>query len=256
MRVALLSDIHGHLLALDAVLADIAALNVDVIACLGDIALTGPRPGGCVQRVRALGGPVVMGNCDQTSADFHAHGDTPEHETGYTRLGAWVREIDLWSSQTLTEDEAAWLAALPMTARVELGPSATLLLAHGSPTNYSQRITPDMPDDALRAALVGVEREPGVIAYACGHTHQPMMRMLDGLTVINPGSVGMPMAHDATGATYNPPDYAEYALLAWTGGALDMSLRRVALDPETVYTDAASSGMPRLNRWRSDMKRE
>lgn len=255
MRVALISDIHGHLLALDAVLTDIATQSVDVAACLGDISFFGPRPGACVQRVRGLGGPVVMGNCDQSSVDYREQGITPEHEASYARLGAWVREIDLWSALALTDDEAAWLAALPLTARVELGPGATLLLAHGSPSSYLTRLTSDMPDDALRAALDGLEREPGVVALACGHTHTPMVRALDGLTVINPGSVGLPMAKDAEGASYNPAGYAEYALVTWEKSALLVDLRCVALDAAAVRADIAASAIPRADRWRSDMRR-
>ncbi len=256
MRVALISDIHGHLVALDAVLADIARQDVDVTVFLGDIALSGPRPGNCVRRVRALGGPVVMGNCDQTSVDLHAQGVTPEHEAGYTRLGGWVRDIDVWSSQSLTADEAAWLAALPLTARIELGPGATLLLAHASPSSYNLGLRPEMSDDELLARLGGVEREAGLVGLACGHTHFPMVRGLGGFTVINPGSVGLPMATDATGAKYNPADYAEYAIVAWSRGALSVDLRRAAVNPDAVHVDAAASGMPRLDRWRSDMRRD
>ena len=256
MRVALVSDTHGHLLALDAVLADIAAQGVDLTVCLGDISFSGPRPRECVQRVRALNCPVVMGNCDQASVDYHDLGVTPEHEEGYTRLGAWVREIDLWSSEALSADEVAWLAGLPLTARVELGPGATLLLAHAAPSSYTLGLRPEMTDDELRARLGGVERETGLIGLACGHTHFPMVRDLGGFTIINPGSVGLPMAKDAAGATYNPAEYAEYAILHWHDSLLSVDQRRVELDSDTVRADAATSSMPRLDRWRTDMRRD
>lgn len=257
MRVAVISDIHGHLLALDAVLVDIAARRVDLTVCLGDITFSGPHPSDCARRVLALVGPVVMGNCDQASVDYSRAGGVPlEHEDSYTRLGKWVREIDLWSSLALTDDDVAWLAALPLTALVELGPGASLLLAHGSPSSFNTRLTPDMPDDALRAALGGVERAPGLIGLACGHTHVPMVRDLGGFTVVNPGSVGLPMAKDATGASYNPANYAEYALISWKNGALSVDLRRVVVDAEAVRADAAARGMPRLDRWRTDMRRD
>lgn len=256
MRVALVSDTHGHLLALDAVLADIAAQGADLTVCLGDIAFFGPRPGGCVQRVRSLNCPVVMGNCDQAAVDYYrAGGVPPEHAASYEKLGGWVREIDLWSALALTDDEVAWLAALELTARVELGPDATLLLAHGSPSSYNQGLRPEMSDDELRAALGGVEREAALVGLACGHTHTPMVRDPGGFMVINPGSVGMPMAKDAEGASYNPADYAEYAIATWEHGALDMDLRRVALDAEAVRADTLASGMPRPGRWRTDMRR-
>ena len=252
MRVALISDVHGNRVALDAVLADIARQGVDVTVCLGDIALSGPRPGECVQRVRALGGPVVMGNCDQLVLDLRAEGVTPERERGYARFHPWVLAIDLWSAQALAVEDAAWLAALPMAARVELGPGATLLCAHGSPSSYRQRLTPDMPEDALRAALHGAERERGLAALASGHTHFAMVRALDGLTIINPGSVGLPIAKDTAGASRNPADYAQYAIVAWEDGALSVEPRRIEVDEASVRADATASGMPYTDRWRGD----
>jgi predicted phosphodiesterase len=252
MRVALISDIHGNLVALDAVLADIARQGVDVTVCLGDIALSGPRPGACIESVRLLEAPVVMGNCDQLVVDLRAEGVTPERERGYAKFHSWVLEIDLWSAQALSADDAAWLAALPMTARVELGPGATLLCAHGSPASYNQRLTLDMPEDALRAALDGIEREPGLAALASGHTHFAMVRALDGLTIVNPGSVGLPIIKDATGASRNPADYAEYAILTWKDGALSVEPHRVEVDEAAVRADAAASGMPHADRWRGD----
>ena len=77
-----------------------------------------------------------MGNCDQSSVDYREQGITPEHEASYTRSAPGCAEIDLWSALALTDDDAAWLAALPLTARVELGPGAALLCAHGSPSSY------------------------------------------------------------------------------------------------------------------------
>lgn len=252
MRVALISDIHGNLVALDAALADVARQGVDVTVCLGDIALSGPRPGGCVARMRALGGPVVKGNCDQTSVDLREQGRAPDLMRGYAKFGAWVAEIDLWSAEALAAEDAAWLAALPMTARVELGPGAALLCAHGSPASYNQRLTPEMPEEALRAALDGIEREPGLAALASGHTHFAMVRALDRLTIINPGSVGLPIVKDAAGAITNPADYAEYAIVTWQDGALTVEPRRIAVDAAAVRADAAASGMPHTDRWRGN----
>jgi predicted phosphodiesterase len=251
MRVALISDIHGHLLALDAVLADIASQSVDMTVCLGDVILSGPRPAACVQRLRALGCPVVMGNCDQLAVDLRERGVTPERARGYVKFKPWVLEIDLWSAQALTTNDAAWLAALPMTTRVALGPGATLLCAHGSPSSYNTRLTLDMSDAALRAALGRIADEPGLVALASGHTHFPMVCALGGLTVINPGSVGLPILKDASGAITNPTDYAEYAILTWASG-LSVEPCRVTLDPEAVHADAAASGMPHADRWRGN----
>ena len=167
----------------------------------------------------------------------------------------WPAATDLWSALALTDDEAAWLAALPLTARVELGPGATLLLRARLAVLVPTRLTPDMPDDALRAALDGRGARAGVGGAGKRPHASPMVRALDGLTVINPGSVGLPMAKDAEGASFNPAGYAEYAVVTWEKGALTVDLRRVALDAEAVRADVAASAIPRADRWRSDMRR-
>ncbi len=77
MRIALISDIHGKLVALDAVLADIARHGVDRIVCLGDLAMSGPWPREVVARVRVLGCPVVKGNCDDLVVGMRASGHLP-----------------------------------------------------------------------------------------------------------------------------------------------------------------------------------
>jgi diadenosine tetraphosphatase ApaH/serine/threonine PP2A family protein phosphatase len=97
------------------------------------------------------------------------------------------------------------------------------------------------------AALVGPVE---ALALASGHTHTPMLRRLGALTLVNPGSVGLPMATDDAGALYNPADYAEYGILSWEAGALGWEPRRVAVDGAAVRAAALASGMPRAGRWR------
>lgn len=256
MRVALLSDIHGHLLALDAALRDLDGQQVDQIVCLGDIALSGPQPHACVERIRALGCPTVMGNCDDLIVRLRQQGRAPDLMRAYARHGAWVAEIDVWSAEALTDADAAWLAALPLTITLPLGDGdgdadTTLHCAHGSPQSFNHRLLPTTPDAQL-AAMIGVVEAK---ALASGHTHTPMLRQLGPLTIVNPGSVGLPMATDATGAIYNPWEYAEYGILAWEAGALRWEPRRIGLDPDAVRAAALASGMPFADRWRGDWSR-
>lgn len=249
MRVALLSDIHGHLLALEAVLSDLATQRIDQIACLGDTTLGGPQPSACVERIRALGCPTVQGNCDVAAIRQRAEGLTPEAMSDYARFGAWVAEIDLWSSQALSDADVAWLAALPLTFTLPLDDAgATLLCAHGSPQSFNHRLAPDTPEERL-AELIGPAE---ATALACGHTHLPMLRRLGALTIVNPGSVGLPIARDDHGASYNRLDRAEYGILEYAAGALRWEPRRVALDIAAGRTAARASGMPHVDRWGSD----
>lgn len=248
MRVALLSDIHGNLVALEAALADLAQQGAEQIVCLGDITLSGPQPHECAARIRALGCPTIQGNCDDASARLHRAGPMPELLVDSGRYGAWVGEIDRWSAAALTEEDAAWLAALPLTVEILLGPGATLLCAHGSPRSFSHRLLAETPDERL-AEMIG---PVAAVALASGHTHFPMLRRLGPLTIVNPGSVGLPMATDANGARCNPIDYAEYGILTWEAGALGWEARRAPVDAEAARAAARASGMPHPDRWRGD----
>ena len=248
MRIALISDIHGNLIALDAVLADIARHGVDRIVCLGDLAMSGPRPREVVARIRALGWSVVKGNCDDLVVAMRATGQP--HDAAIAR---WAVEIDYWSATRLSSSDLAYLQALPPTVDVPLGDGATLLCVHGSPSSYTDRILPDTPDEQLDALLLPLP--PGIHAIAAGHTHIPLARRYRGVTIVNPGSVGLPLARDqATGAIYNPVSLAEYALVDWRDDALDVVQRCVVVDTDAVCRDAAVSGMPHPERWRGDWR--
>lgn len=251
MRVALLSDIHGNLVALDAVLRDLAQQGADQIVCLGDLSFSGPQPHECVTCIRALGCPTVMGNCDDTSVRLRQPDRTPELMRGSNRWGAWVAEIDVWSAEALTDDDAAYLAALPMTVSVPLGPGISLLCAHGSPQSFNHRLLPATPEEQVVALVGPVEAQ----ALASGHTHVPMLRRIGPLTLINPGSIGLPLATDDAGGIYNPAEYAEYGILTWEAGALGWEPRRVAVDADAARAAAHASGMPHADRWRSDWSR-
>jgi predicted phosphodiesterase len=250
MRVAVLSDIHGNLVALEAVLADLATQGVEQVVCLGDITLSGPQPHECVALIRALGCPTTLGNCDETSVRLRNEGWTPERLRGYSIYSAWFVAIDRWSVEALTEEDAAWLAALPMTVTIPLAPGVELLCAHGSPQSFIHRLLPETPEERM-AEMIG---PVAARALASGHTHIPMLRRLGPLTVVNPGSVGLPLRTDASGALSNPADYAEYDILTWEAGALDWEARRIAVDAEAVYAAARASGMPHPDRYRGDWR--
>ncbi len=248
MRIALISDIHGNLVALDATLREIGAQDVAQVICLGDLSLSGPQPHECVARIRELDIPTIQGNCDEISVRMRTTEPTSKLTQTSSRWAAWVGEIDHWSAQELTEEDAAYLCALPMTHSVPLGEGATLLCAHGSPQSFNHRLMPDTSEDEL-AAMVG---QVSATVLASGHTHYPMRRDLGTLTIVNPGSVGLPMATDANGAIYNPDEYADYGILTWNAGALSWEQCRVVLDAEAVRAAAYASGMPHPSRWRGD----
>src|SRR5437870_4765085 len=109
MRIAFLSDIHGNLFALEAVLADLEAQDVDRVVCLGDVCF-GPQAHECLERVRALGCPVILGNWDSWSIEGFPRADDP--------IGMMLYEIGGWWAQLLTDDDRAFVRTFVPTLDV------------------------------------------------------------------------------------------------------------------------------------------
>ncbi len=198
MRIALVSDIHANLVALDAALADIARRGVDQIVCLGDIADLGPEPRATLARLQALNCVCVQGNHDPFTEHF-----------------AGLEPVVAWCQAQLSQAQLAFLAGLPATHTIELSPGVELLCVHGSPQSYDTQFIATTTDDELRAWNVG-ER---VVATVCGHTHVQLMRRVDSKTYINVGSVGAPFVAPFDGR--NPPrclKHIEYCIVEWRKG--------------------------------------
>jgi putative phosphoesterase len=217
MRIAALSDIHGNLPALDAVLADAAERGCDTLVNLGDI-LSGPLfPAETAARLMALDLPSIRGNHERQLLE-----QPPE------RMGA----SDAYAYGRLKADQLDWLRALPVSLRL----GDDVLLCHGTPdsdlayflegVDDDGRVRPASPDDV--AARAGDVRA-GLIL--CGHTHLPRsVRLADGRLVVNPGSVGLqaydwdrPRPHVMEAGT----PHARYAILE--PGAHGWSVTHVAL---------------------------
>ncbi len=228
--IAIFGDIHGNLLALDAVLNDIAEQGIEQMICLGDISATGPHPQETLQKVQSLGCPVVMGNADGFFLDPQPFGDEN------TRM---FFDIDLWCAEHLSDDDLRWIGRLESTYETTLENSDTLLCYHGSPQSYNHAITTATPDETLADYLDGTTAQ----VYAGGHTHQPFLRRLPNRLVVNPGSVGLPYEISPDGANRNPP-WAEYAILHHDANSLNVEFRRVPIDPQAMIDALLSSGMP------------
>lgn len=242
MRVALLSDIHGNLHALDAVLADLQTHAVDYLLSLGDVAAMGPDPAACIHRLAALGFATVMGNTDW--AMLHPQPDSGADER-LRRFG----EIERWCAAQLGAAERALLAAYAPTVPLMLGPDAPLLAYHGSPRSFDDPIVATTPLETLDNWFAGTT----ALVYAGGHTHQPFVRRHRGAFVINPGSVGLAYAMDARGDGKRNRPWAEYAVLDVDGGDVSVTLRRVPYDGAAVVATAVARGMPYADWWGRDL---
>lgn len=239
MRVAIVSDIHGNLIALEAVLTDLDKDPPDAVICLGDVVVTGPQPRQVITRLRALGWPIVMGNTDAWLLDPQPWDATDEDSRRQ-------ESIELWGASQMTAEDLAFIRSFKPTISFDLGHDLSLLCYHGSPNANTDFIGPLTPEDELEAKL---GRYKATI-MAGGHTHQQMLRRHQGSLLINPGSIGMPY-QNVDGETQNPL-WAEYALVANLSGKMQIEFRRVPVDFERLAAAVHASGMPHAGWWLKD----
>ncbi|MFJ3800301.1 metallophosphoesterase family protein [Streptomyces sp. NPDC090088] len=179
-RVAVLSDIHGVLPALEAVLAEPDVSRADRVVLTGDIT-AGPQPAEVVDVLRALGDRVLWlaGNADRELVEYRRgeRADIPD-------------PIGPFAAHALRADQVDFLAGLPKTATLTVRGLGRVLFCHATPRDDEEIVLVDSPPE--RWAEVFAEVDPGIGTVVCGHTHMPYTRLAHGRLVVNPGSVGMP----------------------------------------------------------------
>lgn len=232
MRIAIVSDIHGNLTALEAVLADLKSTSPDLILHGGDLAYGGARPAEVVDRVRELGWPGVCGNTDQmlrAPEEFH------EFATQAPKLQAFFAVIEEMVPVTcgqLGEERIKWLKTIPFVQR--RGPMA---LVHASPNNLWRAPLADSSD----AELSDVYKPLDAPVAVYGHIHRPYVRELKAITVANTGSVSL---------SYDGDVRASYLVLDETMA----SIRRVEYELEREVEALMRSGLPHAE-WFCEMLR-
>ncbi|HEY1390365.1 MAG TPA: metallophosphoesterase family protein [Ktedonobacterales bacterium] len=234
MRIGLIADIHGNLMALETVLAELAREPLDQLVCLGDVAALGPQPGEVLARLRALGCPVVMGNTDAWLL-------APPSAVDGDRFD---RALTQWTIAQLTDDDRAHIASFPPTIELALGDGRALLCFHGSPRSYDDVIVATTPDDELRAMLGDIQ----ATILAGGHTHLQMLRRFGDAHLVNVGSVGLAGVGAATQKNQHVR-WAEYAVVDSDGDRLEIALRRTPLNVDQMVAVARASGMPEVEWW-------
>ena len=183
MRTLVVSDIHGNWPALEAV----AAVPHDAVVCLGDVVGYGPQPAECLRWLRASHASIVQGNHDRAVAD----GVPPRCRLDFEWLATSTQHI---ARRQLTDEETAFLRALPRTRDMVLDGKRVLLL-HATPADplYSY-LGPDR--DQWRTALASIEADLVLV----GHTHLPFHFQFGDVHVLNPGSLGQPKDGDPRAA--------------------------------------------------------
>jgi predicted phosphodiesterase len=230
VRVALFSDVHGNAVAFEAMLADLDHRSVDQVVCLGDHAQGGAQPAECLERLRELGCPVVMGNSDH----FVLTLDPGEEAVTEQQL-----ETARWSASQLSDELLEFHRSFQPTVELDLGDGRTLLAFHGSPRSRDEILGPWMEEEAFREPLAGLD----AAVLAGGHIHLQWTRRCGAAYFVNPGSVGLAYDHNQPEESFRADSSAEYAILT-LDGAVEVEFRRVPFDWAAVLRAIETSGMP------------
>jgi len=213
MKIGLVSDIHGNLPALEAVLADMPP--VERIICAGDVVGYNPWPAECLERVRDVASVTVQGNHDRTV----------ENPGRYAANRMAMAGLEHARSE-LDEEQREWLATRPKRTTIADG-EYRLVHSHPDPDELGTYVRPrNFPE--MRPYL---DEHEGIVL---GHTHIQHEAVIDDRLVVNPGSVGQPRDGD--------PD-AAYAVLDPEAGAV--ALHRVGYDIDSVIESVEDAGLPR-----------
>lgn len=222
MRVAIIADIHGNLIALDAVLQDLKEQPaVDHLVIAGDLCLNGPHPRQVIERVQALHCPVIQGN-----TDFEIVTQAPEKGEKKRNTASWTRE-------QIGQPGVHYLASLPFSHTISNPGGSDLYIVHANPLNLEDAIFPNASDHELERLLGGLDRRVGVLAF--GHLHIAYTRWWRNLLLFDVGSCGIPRDEDHRAA---------YGILTWNGQPWEAEIHRVTYDVEAVIRQIRTGGMP------------
>jgi putative phosphoesterase len=224
-RIALISDVHGNLPALEAVLEDARRGDAEEIWNLGDILGYAPFPNDVVEKLREVNATNVIGNYDVKVLTFERKRDRWKHTKMPEKYAAFQ-----WNHEHLSRRARAFLKSLPGQVRVQINGS-TALLVHGSPAAIDEPLGSETSEQRF-AELAGMAAADVVL---CGHSHEAFVRRVGETWFVNPGSAGRPEGGDWR---------ASYALLEFAADGLKAGHRRVEYDVDRVARAVHAAGLP------------
>jgi predicted phosphodiesterase len=230
-RIAVLSDIHGNLPALEAVAAEIRRMKPDGVLVAGDLVMNGPDPNGCVDALRFLeseGALIVSGNTDIAVGDFDYGSAFPQWQDGVPDTVTAAAE---WAHDELGDEQLAWLRRLPSERRMRAADGTLVLVVHASPGSQTRGF-----DQALDANIIferAAQTDSRVICV--GHTHVPEVRDLGFKVIVNSGSCGYVFDGDPT---------ASWAMVDIHEGNVVAEIKRTAFDVLSVANAISARGLP------------
>src|SRR5215211_818184 len=225
--VAVVTDVHANLAALQAVLARIDELDIDSIYCGGDLVGYGPNPNEVCALIEARQIPTIYGNYVYAIArDLKdcgcAYRDEHDRELGQLSVE--------WTLEHTDQRSKDFMRGLPFDLRFELA-GKRVRLVHGSPRKVNEYMFEDKPARTLERIAAGADCD--VLVF--GHTHQPWVREYGGVLFVNCGSVGKPKDGDPRAA---------FALLDVQESHVVAKIERLEYDAESVAREVAASGLP------------
>lgn len=217
MKIAVISDIHGNMHALEAVLEDIKKENCEKIFCLGDLAMAGPEPVKAIALIKKLydGGKLelIQGNTDEMIANYEQFGE--KVKAAFPIMGNAL-ENDV---KIIPVHLKEFLKNLPKQKKLTIE-GIKVLLVHGSPRKNDENILPDLPLVQVEEMVAGIDAD----LILCGHTHIPCgYQTTSKQTIVNDGSVGRP---------FTPIPQACYALVDFSDGAFEVKHKFLNYDIE------------------------
>jgi len=254
MQVAVFSDVHGNLTALQAVLSDIEKQSPDTVVFAGDLSILGSHPAETIRLLRENRHIIpLFGNTDEMILEPPV---IPEDAEGHQREHLiFKRDTTQWVREQLIAEDFAWLKSMGFSVR--LSPTAQaaddLLVVHANPKDVHRFIMP--PADEQKEKLGSVqfkqtseelnslleETQAGVVAY--GHFHFPNLQKWDGVTLANISSVSNPMDGDTR---------AKYGLMSWDKASVwQVEIRRIDYDIQHEQSILAKRKPPRWENLRN-----
>ncbi|MCI0582184.1 MAG: metallophosphatase family protein [Chloroflexi bacterium] len=229
-KIAVLSDVHGNVVALEAVRKAIKKEKPDAILVAGDLALNGPDPAAAIDVLKAMeadGALIVQGNTDVAVADADFAAAFPWYTEGIPDALRYAIE---WAHDALGDERLDWLRRLPAERRIRLE-DTLVLVTHASPGSQTAGFDLDLD------ASVTLERLSRTDAriICCGHTHLPDIRDFGWKQVVNDGSAGYIFDGDPT---------ASWALVTLDGESATAEIRRTEFDALAVANAISERGLP------------